>query len=151
MPTSSLSDLDLLRIERACERLVLDSFAFNDQRDFAAFAALFSDEGTLHRPGGAALVGPAAIRDAYEGRPATRLTRHVCSNVRITVTSATTATGLTYVTLWGGSAADQPDGHFGIAADARLLMGEVQDAFVGTPQGWRIQTRRAWFTFHTRG
>lgn len=151
MASSSPADLELLRIERTCERLVLDSFAFNDQRDFAAFAALFADSGTLYRPSGAALVGPAAIRDAYEGRPATRLTRHVCSNVRITVTSATTATGLSYVTLWGGNAEDTPDGHFGVAADARLLMGEVEDAFVETPAGWRIQTRRAWFTFHARG
>jgi ketosteroid isomerase-like protein len=149
MSNTPVSDLDQLLIERACTRLVLDSFGHNDRRDFTAFAALFADDGELHRPSGAPLVGPAAIQAAYEARPATRMTRHVCTNVRVTVTSPATATGLTYVVLFGGTSTDAPDGHFGIKADARLLMGEVDDTFVLTPAGWRIRRRRAWFTFHT--
>ena len=45
-------------------------------------------EGILSRPGGAPLVGPAAMQKSYESRPATRITGHLCTNIRVTVESS---------------------------------------------------------------
>ncbi|HEU4616686.1 MAG TPA: nuclear transport factor 2 family protein, partial [Gammaproteobacteria bacterium] len=50
-------------IERACARLILESAAANDRQDFAAFAALFTEDGVLYRPAGDPLRGRHAIVD----------------------------------------------------------------------------------------
>jgi hypothetical protein len=140
---------ETLHIERACERLVLDAVYLTDRLDYAAYAALFAPEAILSRPGGAPLVGPAAIRKSYESRPATRITRHLCTNIRVTVESAERARALTYVLLFTGNSAEPAPDHFGRPADARQLVGEFEDEFERTPQGWRIRARQARFVLHT--
>jgi SnoaL-like domain len=140
---------ETLQIERTCERLVLDAGYLTDHQDYAGYAALFAPEGTLSRPGGAPLVGPAAIQKSYESRPATRITRHLCTNILVTVESAERARALTYVLLFTGNSTEPAPDHFGRAADAKQLVGEFEDEFERTPQGWRIQSRQARFVLHT--
>jgi uncharacterized protein (TIGR02246 family) len=144
-----LSELETALIERACERLVHDAVHLNDTQDFAGFAGLFTVDGSLIRPGAAPLVGREAIRQAYEARPRSRVTRHLCTNVRITVESADRARGLTYVLLFGADAAQPPANHYGWPADARQLLGQFEDEFARTSGGWRIHSRRASFAMHT--
>lgn len=138
--------LDVLLAKQACHDLVMRFVACNDRRDPQGLAALFADEGVLVRPNGDTLVGPAAIAAAYADRPADRLTRHLVGNVLIDVTSPTGAIGSSTVLLWSGSAQDTP-GPFGRPAQGRQVMGEFEDTFVRTVQGWRIARREARFTF----
>ncbi|MCI3207375.1 MULTISPECIES: nuclear transport factor 2 family protein [Pandoraea] len=138
--------LDALRAKQACHDLVMRFVLCNDRRDPHGLAALFAEKGVLVRPNGETLVGRAAIAAAYADRPAGRLTRHLVGNVLIDVTSATGAIGSSTVLLWSGSAQDVP-GPFGRPAQGRQVMGEFEDTFVRTAQGWRIARREARFTF----
>ncbi len=122
---------------------------FVDHQDYAGFAALFMPQGTLSRPGGTPLVGPVAIQTAYESRPTTRMTRHLCTNIRVTIESADRARALTYVLLFTGNSTEPAPDHFGRTADAKQLVGEFEDEFERTPQGWRIRARQARFVLHT--
>lgn len=138
--------LDELLAKQACHDLVMRFVACNDRRDPQGLGALFAEKGVLVRPNGETLVGPAAIAAAYADRPADRLTRHLVGNVLIDITSPTSAIGSSMVLLWSGSAQDTP-GPFGRPAQGRQVMGEFEDAFVRTAQGWRIARREARFTF----
>ncbi|EON13921.1 nuclear transport factor 2 family protein [Pandoraea sp. SD6-2] len=138
--------LEVLLAKQACHDLVMRFVACNDRRDPQGLAALFAENGVLVRPNGDTLAGPAAIAAAYADRPADRLTRHLVGNVLIDVTSPTSAIGSSTVLLWSGSAQDTP-GPFGRPAQGRQVMGEFEDTFVRTAQGWRIARREARFTF----
>jgi hypothetical protein len=146
---SSLSELEILTIERACERLVLDFVDRSDRRDHEGLAALFTPDACLVRPNGESLTGRAAIFESYKSRPAGRITRHICTNIRITVLSAERARGMSYAVVYSANESEPPIGHFGLKADARQLVGEFEDEFVRTPDGWRFSNRRCRFTMHT--
>lgn len=136
-------------IERACERLVLDFAYFSDLRDHESLAELFTRDGIMTRPSGDSLAGRDAILEAYKSRPSGRITRHVCTNIRVTVESADRASGLTYAIVFSANAAEPANAHFGIKAEPRQLIGEFEDEFVRTEQGWRFAVRRARFVMHT--
>ena len=136
-------------IAHACERLVLDFAHFSDSQDYESLAGLFAPDGTMVRPSGDSLVGRAAIIESYRSRPAGRISRHVCTNIRITVESSNRAHGLTYAILFSANANQPPDAHFGVRADPRQLVGEFEDEFVRTEEGWRIASRKARFVMHT--
>jgi ketosteroid isomerase-like protein len=136
-------------IERLCERLVLDFVHFSDSQDYESLAALFTEDGTMVRPTGERLIGRAAIIESYRSRPAGRISRHICTNIRITVESTGRARGLTYAVVYSANANQSPEAHFGVKADPRQLIGEFEDEFVRTEEGWRIASRRARFQMHT--
>src|SRR5262245_49260567 len=108
-----------ISIEGACERLVLDFAYFSDRQEYEALAALFIPDGTMVRPAGDVLVGQAAILKAYQARPAGRITRHVCSNIRITVESPDRARGITYAVVYSANSSEPPEAHFGLKTDSR--------------------------------
>ena len=147
MSNLSLSDIQL--IEHDCERLVLDFVDRSDRQDYEALAALFASNASLVRPNGEALTGSAAILKSYQSRPAGRITRHICTNIRITVNSTESARGFSYAVVYSANANDAAETHFGVRADARVLVGEFDDEFVRTPQGWRFANRRCRFVMHT--
>ena len=136
-------------ILRACERLVVDFAHFSDSQDYQSLAGLFAPSGTMVRPSGDSLVGRAAILESYRLRPAGRISRHICTNIRITVESSDRARGLTYAIVYSANANQAPDAHFGVKADPRQSVGEFEDEFVRTQEGWRIASRRARFVMHT--
>ena len=70
---SHLSAADVLVIERACERLVLDFVDRSDKQDYEGLAALFTSNASLVRPNGESLTGAAAILKSYQSRPAGRI------------------------------------------------------------------------------
>ena len=125
--TTSLTEMEILAIERACERLVLDWVDLNDRQDYESLAALFAADGTMIRPNGDPLAGRSAILKSYQSRPAGRITRHICSNIRITVESGDRARGLSYAVVYSANAGEPPEGHFGIKAEPRQLIGEFDD------------------------
>ena len=147
--TMGLTDNESIVIERACERLVLDFVDRSDRQDYEALAALFAPNATLIRPNGDELVGRDAIIKSYQAKAGARITRHFCTNIRITVESTERARGLTYALVYSAVASRPPEGHFGIPAEPRHLVGEFEDEFVRTPQGWRFSSRKARFVMHT--
>lgn len=118
-------------IERACERLILDFAYFSDRREYESLGSLFTRNGIMIRPSGARLEGRDAIVAAYKATSADRITRHVCTNIRITVESDQRARGITYATVYSGSATPK--------------IGEFEDEFMLTADGWRIAARSARF------
>ena len=148
MDIEALTDQDKVLIEHACTRLVLESVAANDRQDYEAFADFFTSDGLLHRPAGDPLCGREEIIDSYRVRPASRITRHICTNILIRVESAVSARGTTYVTLYAADGA-QAGGSFGVKCDPRTLIGELEDRFELTASGWKIAERRARFVMHT--
>jgi hypothetical protein len=100
-----LSELDRMLIEHRCARLVKQFFQFNDQGRFEELVALFTPDGRHARPTDPTnpLVGREAILAAMKAR-APRTTRHILSNVLVTVESPDTASSECYVVLYTGPA-----------------------------------------------
>ena len=117
--------MDTLTIERACERLMLDFAYYSDHQEYESLANLFATDGSMHRPNGDPLTGYDAILQAYRSRPAGRVTRHVCSNIRITPRSADYARGITYAVVYSANRNEK--------AEERIS--EFEDEFVRTPEG----------------
>ncbi len=139
-------DAERLLAAQACRDVVVASAHAVDARDFAAFAALFTDDAVLVRPNGDTLHGRDAILSAYQKRDPARLTRHVVGSHAVDLVDATTARSRCYVTVWGGNANDAPTPQ-GRPADPVQMVGEFDDALRLTPDGWRIARRIASFAF----
>ena len=124
-----MSDGGDLRDERACERLIVDYAASNDAGDWAAVAAFYVADGRMSRPTApdAFIDGRAAILAAFTARPPRR-TRHICANIRVTLTGPDTATATSQILLF-------------TASDAPPLVGSYADRMVRTADGWRFAER----------
>lgn len=142
---AGLDPLERLLAEKACRDIVLAAARAVDAQDYQALAALFAPEGELVRPGGSPLRGPQAVFDSYAAKDPERLTQHLVTNHEVEVTSATTARSYCRVILWSSRRGETltPRGR---RADAIEQVGEIEDEFVRTPEGWRIARRAARFT-----
>lgn len=151
-PTPALSvardEADALAIERACAHIVVRSLRAFDEQDWTAYAEWFTVDGTFIRANEPAqpLIGRAAIREALAARPASRLTRHLCTNLDIEPLAADRARGLCYVLLYAGRAEESARGA-GRPAVGGQKVGEYHDTFVLTPEGWRIGRREGRLVF----
>lgn len=143
-----MTTLAELLAREACRDLVLEAAAAVDAHEPDALAALFTEDAVLLRPGGEPLQGRAAIRDAYAGRPATRITRHVVSNQRVTLSAdGASARVQSLVLLWSGDASDAA-GAQGRPARGPQVLGEFDDRMQLAGDRWRIAERRASFLLH---
>lgn len=132
----------------ACRELIETSVQHVDDGKAAAFAALFAPDAVLVRPNGSLLEGRAAIEAAYAQRPATRITRHLVSNVVVTLDGTDSARARSYVLLWSSDAIEA-DPVYGRRADARQLVGEFEDQLSRRADGqWQLQSRQARFVLH---
>ncbi len=130
----ALSPEDVRAIEHDCAKLVARYANRNDAADWDAVAALYAPEGRMARPSAPDdwICGREAILAAFAARPP-RTTRHVCSNVDITVLDADTATGESAMLLFTGESLPK--------------IGSFLDRFVRTDEGWRFAERRGLMTF----
>lgn len=137
-------------IERECARLVMRSLRAFDEQDWTGYAELFTEDGVFVRANapGEPLAGREAIRAALSERPASRLTRHLCTNLEIEVLDAQLARGFCYLLLYAGDAS-QPQAPDGRPADGVQRVGEYRDTFVRTPAGWRIGRREGRLVLRT--
>ncbi|MGH8260486.1 MAG: nuclear transport factor 2 family protein [Steroidobacteraceae bacterium] len=138
-------------IEHECMRLVLASLRAFDERDWPAYAGLFAEDGVFIRANAPdePLTGREAIRAALAARPASRLTRHLCTNLEIDVLDAERARGFCYLLLYAGDASE-PETPSGRPADRIQRIGEYRDTFVLSQGGWRISRREGRLIFHSR-
>lgn len=130
-----------LLIERECERILLQSMWNTDFGQAARTADLFVPDGVMF-VGPTVLRGQAAIREALARRQAMtgRVSRHVATNVLITVEDEDHAAGSCYITVY------RHDGEreAGIAPlDGPQSVGQHDVRFVRTPDGWRFALVRA--------
>jgi ketosteroid isomerase-like protein len=129
---------------RACDRLIAD-FAFHvDRRNAEEVAALFTPDGLFDRRG-QKLEGRAMILAAQLSRSPEFVTRHACVNVRIDVVDATHARGTCTFTLYR-----MPVGTSG-EATLPYTIGDYEDAFERTAEGWRIARRVAHIVYQSPG
>lgn len=131
----SIAPGEVLIAERACERLILDYAALVDAADWAAVAALYTATGRMSRPTAPDqfIEGRETILAGFLARPP-RVTRHICANIRVTVTSASEATASSQILLF-------------TAAGTPPLVGSYADRIVDEGEGWRFAERRGSLDF----
>jgi uncharacterized protein (TIGR02246 family) len=144
-----VNELDVLLIQRACERVIIDSATCNDARQWAELAALYTADGVVVRPNGQRLEGRAAIEAAYAAGSPDRVTRHLCANVRVDVSGPDAARATTTVLIVSGVRTDDADVMFGVVPNEHHVVGEFADDLVRTDDGWRIAERRATLSMST--
>ena len=131
----------------ACRQLIEHSAYLTDTKDFEAYAALFTEDGQLTRPGGQPLVGRAAMVESYRSRPAERMTRHMVGHCVMEQMGEGRVRAITSVLLWS-TTVSQPVEAFGRKAEPRQALGEYCDDLVLTPEGWRIAKRESSFLLY---
>ena len=133
-----MDDVARLAIEAACTRLVLEFAKYNDDLDHEALADLFVEDCVFARPLDPQYpyFGRDKVHAIFRDRPP-RLTRHVMTNILITVDSADEAHGNSYVTMISSPNADRAEPREGEG----IFFGSFDDVFVRTSAGWKFKAR----------
>jgi hypothetical protein len=134
---------DQTRCERECTQLCIDFATTVDTRSYDAFVQIFVPNGVFDRAGQISR-GQAAIRQFLDARPIDRVTRHTCTNIRINMTSPTTATGsciasMYQATLGMGQSLPVPATH--------PVVVDYIDDYVLTDNGWKFKSRKVAIIF----
>ncbi|RPK88498.1 MULTISPECIES: nuclear transport factor 2 family protein [Streptomyces] len=136
--------LDRLIAERACERLVVEFVRTLDLGEPGDVAELFTPDGVwVWAEGDRRIEGRDALRAYFGARPADRLSRRLCTNILVTLTSASTATASTYFTTY------RVDGHTGGMLPPRLpvQVGHYEDRFRKVDGRWLLAERALFLDF----
>jgi uncharacterized protein (TIGR02246 family) len=142
---SYMDPQDQQHCERECTRLCQDFAWTVDHCDYAGFVELFAADGTFERMGQHS-VGHVAIREFLDARPRNRVTRHICSNIRIDVTGPDTATGTCSALMFAASFADESASATPLPISSPVVV-DYLDNYVLTDHGWKIQCRRTKVVF----
>lgn len=144
MVTEALDPTDRVLAERACERLIVEFVHKLDLGDPGDVADLFTDVGYWEwAEGNRRIQGRDALRSYFVGRPADRLSRRICTNILVTVTSESTAAATTYFTTY------RVDGHTGgfVPPRAPTQVGHYEDTFLKTEGHWLLSSRSLYLAF----
>ncbi len=131
-------------IRAQIEALNTELWYLVDHHGGEGVAELFCADGAYSIPGGRN-VGRAAIAESYVLRAARgpRLSRHVHSNLRLTIESPGRARGVSMLTLWAR------DGEPPMALTLPVSVSDVHDEYVRGGDGrWRIAHRHITAAFH---
>jgi hypothetical protein len=134
-----VTELERMLAEWECTKLINRFGAANDGRDFDALAELLAEEASYARPTDPdkPIVGRDAVVESFRARPATRITRHLFSNIVVTVESATEASSVCQIVLYAGAAAET-----GVAKSDPPLVGAFEDRFVKRDGRWLFLSRK---------
>ncbi|MFC8225199.1 nuclear transport factor 2 family protein [Streptomyces sp. NPDC057287] len=130
--------------ERAYERLIIEFAHRLDLGDPAEVAELFSDDGVWEwAEGDRRIQGRDALRSYFAGRPADRLSRRMCTNILVTLTSEATATATTYFATY------RVDGYSNGYVPARppTQVGHYEDTFLKVNGLWLLGSRSLFLAF----
>ncbi|MFJ6615365.1 nuclear transport factor 2 family protein [Streptomyces sp. NPDC091289] len=136
--------LDRLIAERACERLVVEFVRTLDLGEPGDVAELFTPDGVWEwAEGDRRIEGRDTLRAYFGARPADRLSRRLCTNILVTLTSASTASASTYFTTY------RVDGHTGGMLPPRLpvQVGHYEDTFRKVDGRWLLAARALFLDF----
>lgn len=127
-------------VELDCERLIKRYVNLNDAQDWAAVAALYTENARFARPSqpGVFVEGREAILASFLARPA-RAQRHVIANMVVDVEDAGHARAFSVIVLYMGDKAD--DGGLPVQDPKSPLIGTFTDKLVRTADGWRFAER----------
>jgi uncharacterized protein (TIGR02246 family) len=130
-----MDELTRVLAEREIERLITEYAARNDASDWPGVAALYTDDGRMSRPTAPDdfIEGREAILAAFKSRPA-RTTRHICANIRVTLTGDKSASAISQIMLFTG-------------ANQAPMVGSYHDKLTLTTTGWRFTERRGSLDF----
>lgn len=135
----------LLDCERSCTRLCHDFAWAVDTRRYELFASLFTPDGIFDRAGQTSR-GQAQILKFLNARPVGKVTRHVNSNIRISMTGPETATGNCYTLVFGAELPPGTEVKLPLPSALPMLV-EYEDDYVLTPDGWKFGQRRVNIVF----
>jgi uncharacterized protein (TIGR02246 family) len=140
-----MDDLQKLRIERECERLVTRYCHLVDHGQAAQVAELFTEDGVWASPE-ATMTGREQIRAGFQRRQenTARMSRHVCCNLLVEVVDEDHAGGVVYLTLYR---TDGDPARRVSPSAAPSVVGEYRDRFRRTPDGWRFAKREIEVSF----
>jgi hypothetical protein len=144
MTEDAPEQLGRLLAERECERLIIDFVRRLDLGEPSSVAELFVPDGVWEWPGGERCIeGREALRRYFGSRPSDRLSRRMMTNILITVTSATTASGTSYLTTY------RVDGYTGGMLPPRLPVniGHYEDTFRKIAGTWLLARRITFLPF----
>lgn len=144
MVAEALNPMDRLLAERACERLIVEFVHKLDLGDPGDVADLFTDTGFWEwTEGDRRIEGRDALRSYFAGRPADRLSRRICTNILVTVTSESTATATTYFTTY------RVDGYASgfVPPRAPTQVGHYEDTFLKVEGRWLLGSRSLYLAF----
>ena len=126
-------------IEADCERLIKRYANLGDAGDWAAVAALYTENAVFRRPsGGEAITGREAILASFLARPA-RTQRHLIANVVVDVEDDSHANAFSVIVLYQGDPA--PVGELPSMDPKSPLVGTFTDKLVRIAEGWRFAER----------
>ena len=128
IPASQASD-----VYRDCINLVTEYAYYRDRFDAVGFSELFTDDASLS-VGNQTWTGRDQIRARIEGLDSSAKIRHLMSTIRIEPIDELHATGVSYATIYTGSAGSN-------SVEGFAVIGEYHDSFVLTENGWRISSR----------
>lgn len=134
-----MDEVTRLKTAFECEQLTAAYCQFIDHGEAVRTTELFTEDGVLDL-GHGEWRGRDAIRNAMQHRDAMtqRISRHVCNNFLITSMEPNRVTATTYLTIYRSDIElGETVGH--IAGPA--VLGEYDDLFVLTDEGWRIAQR----------
>jgi hypothetical protein len=135
-----MDDLERMAAERACEALITAyTHLVDDFGDRASVPDLFTADGVWESDENR-LEGRDQLVEFFGRREEHRTSRHVSSNVAVSVTGPDSAEALSYFALYRhvGEKPRVPD-----LDDQPVILGQYTDRFVRTGDGWRIAHRRA--------
>ena len=133
------------RCERECTRLSTDFAWTVDAYAYDAFVALFAPDGVFERAGQPSR-GHEAIRQFLNSRPAGRVTRHLCSNIRVDMTGPDTATGGCSALMYHAPA--PTDAQHPLPVSVPVVVDYIDD-YVLTSGGWKFKYRRTTVVFQS--
>jgi hypothetical protein len=137
-----VDDLQQLKAERACERLIVDYTRLVDFGEAGRIAELFTDDGRWE---GTDLVleGREQIAEWFAKREGVtrRISRHICTNVGIDVLSEDDAEGTCILVNYRFDRRDG-DTSFPVPGDIPKYVADIKDRFRRTPDGWRFSHRQ---------
>lgn len=126
--------------EHECMRLQALYCQRADKADIEGFVSLFTPDASIAVPEHPPFSGHDAIRASIRALAATGIAfRHIVTNAVIEVRSDDRATGACYLTVFNSTAPAGEDGWRPMNLPSTV--GEYDDEFVRTQQGWRFRSR----------
>jgi 3-phenylpropionate/cinnamic acid dioxygenase small subunit len=135
-----MNDSTKVQAVQACERLLLELADLTDHGPYDQIAELFTEDGEFDRDG-TVVSGREALRDLYAERPASLMTRHMVSNVIVTMVSEREATSQAYATVYRYRSSEAAKPVPPVVCHGPESVAEYQDHLVRTPEGWKLRRR----------
>lgn len=124
-------------VAAACSQTVMDYAFYRDRPDADKVAELFTPDASMSLLG-EVFAGRGAIRDRVAAGAGGAVFRHLISTINIVVNEGGLgAQGVSYVTVYRGSASDLPQP----LPDRAMAIGEYHDRFVMSHNGCQIAER----------